>query len=87
MKTTWSESVEIIRNGAGIHSNIVDQVPKLARGRVWCVTCGKTHKVDPAQCMRSGWPKCCGATMTIDSPEERAALPRVRAKGDKRDKR
>ena len=21
-----------------------------------------------------GWPKCCGATMTTDSPEERAAL-------------
>jgi hypothetical protein len=24
--------------------------------------------------MRYGWPKCCGATMTIDSPEEQAFL-------------
>ena len=23
------------------------------------------------ECMRYGWPKCCGHTMTIDSPEER----------------
>jgi hypothetical protein len=24
--------------------------------------------------MRSGWPKCCGYTMTIDSPEEQKRL-------------
>jgi hypothetical protein len=27
--------------------------------------------VDSAECMRIGWPKCHGETMTIDSPEER----------------
>lgn len=29
---------------------------------------------DSAAAMRSGWPKCCGATMTIDAPDERAEL-------------
>ena len=45
--------------------------PKLARGQVWCLTCGSTRKVDSAEAMRYGWPKCCGYTMTIDSPDER----------------
>ena len=46
---------------------------KLKRGMVWCRTCGKSQKVDSSNCIRDGWPKCCGYTMTIDSPEERAA--------------
>ena len=48
--------------------------PKLARGRVWCHTCGKTLKVNSGECLSSGWPKCCGETMSIDSPEEHKAL-------------
>lgn len=45
--------------------------PKLARGQVWCRTCGATRKVNSAESMRDGWPKCCGHTMTIDAPDER----------------
>ena len=45
--------------------------PKLTRGQVWCRTCGRSERVDSAECFRSGWPKCCGYTMTIDSPDER----------------
>lgn len=30
-----------------------------------CETCGGVVTVDPARCLRSGWPKCCGATMTL----------------------
>lgn len=48
--------------------------PKLARGRVWCTECGRTQKVDSGEGMTKGWPKCCGYTMTIDSPEERKEL-------------
>lgn len=44
---------------------------RLIRGRVWCRSCGGTKPVDCARCLRSGWPKCCGATMTIDAPEVR----------------
>jgi hypothetical protein len=47
--------------------------PKLKRNRVWCTICGRMQVVDSRECMRHGWPKCCGYTMTIDSPEEREA--------------
>lgn len=50
------------------------QHPKLARGQVWCRTCGRTERVDSAECMRSGWPKCCGSTMTVDAPAERQKI-------------
>jgi Zn finger protein HypA/HybF involved in hydrogenase expression len=52
---------------------VVNDVPQLKRGQVWCRKCGRTMKVDSAECLRSGWPKCCNETMTIDSPEERKA--------------
>ena len=45
----------------------------LERGQVWCIACGNTLHVDSAAALRRGWPKCCGATMTIDSPMERTA--------------
>lgn len=49
------------------------EVPQFRRGIVWCTTCGASQKVDSAECLGAGWPKCCGYTMTIDSPEERNA--------------
>ena len=58
----------------GLHDRLAESHEKLRRGRVWCRTCGDTLRVDAAGAMRSGWPKCCGQTMTIDSPEERAAM-------------
>jgi hypothetical protein len=57
-----------------LHEYMCDIVPHLARGKVWCFHCGNTRSVDSAACLRSGWPKCCGETMSIDSPEERATL-------------
>jgi hypothetical protein len=52
-------------------TDVVDTVPQLARGRVWCHECGHTEPVNSRECLRSGWPKCCGYTMSIDSPAER----------------
>ena len=46
--------------------------PKLERGKVWCTVCGRSEKVNSANALRNGWPKCCGYTMTIDSPSERS---------------
>lgn len=54
-----------------IHNDIAANDPKIMRGQVWCRRCGTTQKVDPIACLQSGWPRCCGSTMTIDSPEER----------------
>lgn len=47
--------------------------PKLTRGQVWCRQCGYTETVSSAYALKHGWPKHCGATMTIDSPDEQAA--------------
>lgn len=44
--------------------------PSLSRGQFWCTECGRTQKVDSGNCLAKGWPKCCGYTMTIDSPQE-----------------
>lgn len=54
----------------GLHESIANDVPQIKRGQVWCRQCGSTQQVDGADCLRTGWPTCCGYTMTIDSPEE-----------------
>lgn len=59
---------------AGVHDRLATVHPSLARGQVWCRTCGASRGVNTAGALRDGWPKCCGYTMTIDSPEERALL-------------
>lgn len=61
-------------NADALRKKMADSHPSLTRGRVWCHVCGVTQKVNSADCLRSGWPKCCGSTMSIDSPEEREAL-------------
>ena len=53
-----------------MYDDMTKSHPKLDNGMVWCKTCGRSQKVDSAVCLRSGWPKCCGYTMTIDPPEE-----------------
>ena len=53
---------------------LAKEIPQLARGQVWCKTCKRTQRVNSADAMRHGWPKCCSMTMTIDSPAERRAL-------------
>lgn len=62
-----------IKELLGLHEKIVADVPQLRRGMVWCRTCGRSHRVNSADALRHGWPKCHGFAMTIDSPEERAA--------------
>jgi len=42
---------------------------KLKKGKVWCKSCKKCVDVNSADCLINGWPKCCGYTMTIDSPD------------------
>lgn len=55
--------------------NDLSEIPQFKRGMVWCTVCGRSENVNAvAATMGGGWPKCCGYTMTIDSPEERAEL-------------
>jgi hypothetical protein len=53
-----------------LHTKLAQSHPSLTRGQVWCRTCGHTERVDSANALRTGWPKHCGYTMTIDSPAE-----------------
>lgn len=62
---------KLVKNSIGLYDKLVNSHPTLARGKVWCISCGKTKKVDSVECFRSGWPTCCGYTMTLDSPKER----------------
>lgn len=55
-----------------LHEKIVQDVPQLRRGQVWFRSCGPTEKVNSADCLRNGWPKHCGQTMTIDAPSGEA---------------
>jgi hypothetical protein len=55
----------------GLHAHIAASHEKLRRGQVWCRNCGAARRVDPVGCLRHGWPRHCGQTMTIDAPGER----------------
>lgn len=57
-----------------LYETLANSHNSLRRGMVWCRTCGKSQGVNSAHALRYGWPKCCGQTMTIDSPEEREAM-------------
>jgi hypothetical protein len=61
---------DLVLLGGRFRADVVERTPALKRGRVWCRTCGHTEAVDSSACLRDGWPKHCGQTMTIDSPEE-----------------
>jgi len=57
-----------------LYSELAECHPKLRRGKVFCHKCGNVINVNPEWCLQSGWPKCCGETMSIDNPEERKQL-------------
>lgn len=48
------------------------ELPQIKRGLVYCHKCGNTKKIG-ADNLFTGWPKCCGYTMSLDSPEEHKA--------------
>lgn len=54
------------------HQALYDEMakshPSLLAGKVWCGRCRRSRTVDPAKCLRDGWPKCCSGTMSIDMP-------------------
>lgn len=55
-----------------LYETIAQSHPKLTRGLVACRTCGREQRVDSANALRTGWPKCCGYTMTLDVEDVRA---------------
>lgn len=71
---TQDKLADIVGKLTGLHDKLANCHPSLSRGKVWCTTCGVSRRVDSADALRYGWPKHCGYTMTIDSPEERQHL-------------
>lgn len=66
-------SLEDFARAPARHQTLYDMIaqshPSLLAGVVWCGRCGQSRKVDAAQCLRSGWPKCCEGSMGLDKPE------------------
>jgi hypothetical protein len=54
-----------------LYDEITRSHPSLMRGRVWCTRRNGWKEVDATKCLAEGWPRCHGATMTIDSREAR----------------
>lgn len=52
---------DIARRVLGIHEEIAKYLPTT----VHCEECGAVQAVDPAECLRSGWPECCSQTMSF----------------------
>ncbi len=61
----FQEIVDRMMGTSRLHRSIVEAVPQLKRGRVWCHTCGRMQRVDSGNCLAHGWPRCCGYTMSI----------------------
>lgn len=62
-----------------IHETLANSHAKLRRGTVWCHTCKREQKVNAAECFWTGWPQCCGSTMSIDAPSDRLAVACIRS--------
>jgi hypothetical protein len=58
---------QLIARASTIHDTLARCHPALEAGKVYCTTCGRKEQVDSADCLRHGWPKCCGATMRLGS--------------------
>jgi hypothetical protein len=63
---------QLVEQSASLHAAIARSHPALERGLVQCVTCSAQRSVDPVECLRSGWPRCCGATMRLVTGNEHA---------------
>lgn len=66
---------QAIAHTASMYDDMAASHPSLRRGMVWCRTCYRMERVNSANALRHGWPKCCGATMTIDHPDTWSAPP------------
>ena len=47
------------------YKSLSETNPGLKDGIVNCKICWRKEMVDSAHCLRYGWPKCCGQTMSL----------------------
>lgn len=62
-----SNDRDYVERAKGLHGALANAIGN--PGRVWCRSCGSSQSVDAGGCLKRGWPKCCGYTMTIDHPD------------------
>lgn len=55
---------------SGLHKRMANSHPALQRGLVRCNVCGSEQRVNPAECLRNGWPTCCVYTMYLVNEDE-----------------
>lgn len=63
---------DLFRRLRSFENDLAD-IPQIRRGLCFCHSCGRTVRISAAN-FKTGWPKCCGYTMSLDSPEERERL-------------
>jgi len=59
-------------NRQQLYDEIAASHPSLLGGRVFCPKCKTFRTVDAAKCLQHGWPRCCGATMSLHNPKPEA---------------
>lgn len=55
---------------SGLHKRMANSHPALQRGLVRCEVCDAEQRVNSADCLRHGWPECCGYTMRLVHEDE-----------------
>lgn len=65
--TLTPEFKRMVKKSADLHESMAQCNPSLEMGIVYCKKCKRVIKTDAAECLRSGWPKCCGETMSLKS--------------------
>lgn len=56
---------QMVKRSTDLHETLAQSDPSLELGMVYCGKCRRAMKVDSAECLRKGWPKCCGGTMSL----------------------
>lgn len=60
-----SDLRRLVERARSVHQVLGDAIGN--PGTVECGSCGARKQVDTAECLASGWPSCCGSTMTLKS--------------------
>ena len=64
-----SKPADLIKHALNLHENIARDVCKDDIYRLHCSTCDDIEVIsakDFAHYLRTGWPKCCGQTKTLE---------------------
>lgn len=67
----------LVRASEGLHDKLASE-SGIRVARVRCEKCGREFSVDGANCLQSGWPECCGYTMSLLRPNNKVTYGRAK---------